>query len=202
MIYNNRDAPLRVPSHDVDWLSTIIWNRISFWDRKMEELNREIDDIDSQAPTADEDTKEWLEKERQKAENDLREAKAEDQKSGRLVHGIQTLTDVREILGEVRLIPNGTRATWEDTVALEISMVGQAKEGALNYEKRLSAMQTRAAQQAVQAVDTLGPIRQHSATVWKNVDRCLKRLEMFGVNLKGAKTKLFPLTQEGDHETR
>lgn len=201
-IYENRESLIRVPPHDLECLATVVWNRITFWERQIAQANRELQDVIEEERGESDVSKERLAKDRQEKENSLREFQQEDQKSGRMALGVQSQDDVRAILSGERLIPTGKQDAWEDMLQVEISVVGETEQGALLYEKRLSAMQTRAAQQAVQAVDTLGPVRQHSATVWKNIDKCLHRLELVGVNIKGTKAKLITLEEERGHATR
>lgn len=198
-VCGNRGEPLTIPVQDVGMLAPTMWNRITFWERQWRQQAEEIDDIDVDMKTADDEERVRLAEARLEAERLQSEAEEEARKGGRADHGIETLDDVARILTGERPIPAGTRNAWAASINVEIEMVADEERCAVRYEERLSAMRTTVAEQATYALACMGPVRQHSATVWKNIDRCMKRLASLGVDIRRAPPALSPGARESGY---
>lgn len=171
---------------DLEWLTDRLWSRITIYEKSCRSLEKEIEEMRKEAPTVPEDEKEGFIRDWHSTEEELAENQAEDAKSGRATLGIDTQDDLAAVLSGTAPVPKDHADVWLSTLDTYIDQVQSNRLNAEDLAKKLAEYRNEAAQKTLYKLDQFAQVQRHSEGIRKNIDRCLRRLQMCGVNLKAA----------------
>ena len=179
--------PPRVAEEDIVWLAPAIFGRIAMWERGLARKRELISEIEAELrTTTDEEGRQQLLKERREGEADAKEDQLLNEAAGRVAHVIETEQHVARILSGSSPIPEGTSPRWCETLSGQMARVSEQREYIVRYDRSMDLLRTQALLVAAGQLPKLGPVQEHSAKAWKNIERCVKQLHMMGVDLKAA----------------
>ena len=179
---------------DLPWLTAMLWGHMSRGEEEAARQRKLIEEIDQEASEADEEDQQHLAECRQDAVAELQEAREDEKTTGRRVHGVETARDLAAVLSGATPLPEGTKTVWIDTLSTKIAIVAEQRNRVRGYDMHIETLRLQATHVAAQILPQLEPIQRHSATIWKNIERCLKQLALLGVDLKSSAS--LPGTQE------
>ena len=178
-------AAPRLDEAGLRWVADVMWGRITMYEDDCAEARAQIEGIEAELErTSDVEEGEYLASVIEDEKKRLDEATLENKQAGRDAHGVETKKDVLAVFAGRSPVPDGKQDRWVETIGERIAIVTEQRNLVLQHEHRMEALRCAALGVAADRIPQLMPIQQHSAGVWRNIERCIKQLATLGMDLK------------------